>query len=241
MTVNVESKNQKSELFSISLLAELREIADPEKAKMQEAYMKNKMSFLGVAAADVKQVSTKLCKSYSPENNNEYRHLIYYVFNNAQYREEWYAVLRYCIRFNKFITIENIDLYMDMILKSQWWDIVDGIATNLMGPALLDHANIESLLMDWVKHHNMWVRRTSLLTQLKYKNCTDFNLLARIISLTMDEKEFFIRKAIGWALRQYSYTNPDAVLGLIKSSTYRLSNLSKRESLKGLKRMGITI
>lgn len=241
MTTITERNHQKAELFSHSLLTELRVIADPEKAKLQEAYMKNKMSFLGVSAGDVKQISTKLFKSFKPEDNIEYRHLIIHIFSNAQYREEWYAVLRYCTRFKKYITVENIDIYMDLILKSQWWDIVDGIATNLMGPALLDNAKKESLLMSWVKHPNMWVRRTSLLTQLKYKNHTDFKLLARLISFTMDEKEFFIRKAIGWALRQYSYTNPEAVLGLIGSSTYRLSHLSKRESLKGLKRMGITI
>ena len=170
-----------------------------------------------------------------------YRNLMYFFFYKGKFREEWYAAIYFGIRYKKYIQFNNLDLYLDIIRLSNWWDIVDSTATNLIVPGLQDHDQLENYLTEWIHDKNLWIRRTALLNQLKYRNHTNLQLLSELICTVMDEKEFFIQKAIGWVLRQYSYTNPDAVFTLIHSSEYRFSNLAKREAIKGLNRMGFNL
>ena len=98
---------------------------------------------------------------------------------------------------------------------------------------------MHTYLNNWIVDENMWVRRTAILTQLNYKTETDFDLLSTLITKTWHEKEFFIRKAIGWALRQYSYISSESVIDFINNNQNNLSTLSKSEGLKALKRKGI--
>ncbi len=156
----------------------------------------------------------------------------------SQYREEWYCAVDFAVKYKKYIVFKNLDLYLYLIMQSQWWDVVDGVAVWLVGVALKGHPGLSRSLKTWIRDQNLWIRRTALLTQLQYKRDTDFELLSELILQVADEKEFFIRKAVGWTLRQYSYTDAEAVVQFVTDHSDQLSRLSVTEALKALKRRG---
>lgn len=223
------------------LLSELRtafsKYADPQRARGQQAYMKSTMPYWGVMVPEVRKICNQIFKNHVPQSNQEYRETVVHLFESAQRREEWYAGMNYAKKFKKFITEENLDLYLEIIRLTQWWDIVDDFAVHLVGETLKESDNIAAYLRQWITDENMWVRRTALLAQLKYKEKTDAALLAELILAVVHEKEFFIRKAIGWVLREYSYTDPEWVKNFIKKHEDKLSGLSIREGLKAIKRL----
>ena len=129
--------------------------------------------------------------------------------------------------------MEIINLYVFMITNKSWWDTVDFIASNLVGTYLKRFpGQTETLTTQWMKSENIWLQRTCLLFQLKYKSETNTELLHQFINQLSASNEFFIRKAIGWILREYSKTNPDFVVDYVEK--YPLSGLSQREALKWL-------
>lgn len=133
----------------------------------------------------------------------------------------------------KRIDEEIIDLYIYMIVNKSWWDTVDYIAANLVGSYLNQFPDrIIELSSEWMDSNNMWLQRTSLLFQLKYKSASDTELMHNYISKLAVSKEFFLRKAIGWVLREYSKTNAEFVIDYVKK--YPMSGLSQREALKWL-------
>ena len=199
--------------------------------------MKSQMPYYGVSSPDRKLICRTIFKEFPPENNAEYRSCLMHIFNQSRFREEWYCSMDYGMRFRKYILAENVDLYLTLVRKTQWWDTVDGIAAGLIGPALLNNSELPGILKEWILDEDMWVRRTALLTQLKYKADTNFELLKELILQVTHEKDFFIRKAIGWVLRQYSYTDSDQVLAFISQYETRLSPLSIKEGKKGIQRI----
>lgn len=205
---------------------------DKYRACRQQRYMKSSMPYYGVAAPQVKVIVKSYLKEYSPENNQEYRDTLIFIFKNAQYREFWYVGIIYADSFKKFITQENLDVYLEIVRLTRWWDIVDPFAANLIGKALIGSKNVDMISRSFIRDEDIWVKRTGLLLQLKYKEKTDFDLLKELVLHTVHEKNFFIRKAIGWALRQYSYTSPACVKSFIESNRDKLSPLSVREGLK---------
>jgi 3-methyladenine DNA glycosylase AlkD len=178
------------------------------------------------------QLAKPLIKTYAPSHNDQYRATLLYLFNNAQKREQWYAALLYARSFKKYITAENVDLYIELVRIGQWWDIIDEVAPHLIGKALHNHAVLEQHLTQWIIDDNFWVRRVALLTQLQYKTALNFELLQQLILTVAHEKEFFIRKAIGWVLREYSKTDAQAVVNFVHKHAATLSPLSKREALR---------
>jgi 3-methyladenine DNA glycosylase AlkD len=215
---------------------ELAQRANAERAQKQEAYMKSRMLFWGVPMPEVVKTGTFLMKDNKPIDRDDYRATVDYFFRHAQRREEWYLGMLYAKKFKNFITQDNMDLYIDLVLLTQWWDIVDEIAVKLVGQALKGSQELAAILKIMISDENMWVRRAALLAQLKYKEQTNPELLAYLIMSVAHEKEFFIRKAIGWVLREYSYTNPEWVVSFITHHEQNLSGLSVREGLKGLQR-----
>ncbi len=213
--------------------------AKPDYALRQQSYMKSDMPYWGVNSPLRKTIEAKVFKKFPPANNAMYRCFISALFNSAEHREEWYCAVDYAVKYKKFISNDNIDLYLYLVQRAQWWDIVDGVAMWLIGRALKGAVKLSPYLKEWIGSDNLWVRRTALLTQLQYKKDTDFDLLRELIHEVTHEKEFFIRKAIGWVLRQYSYSNPEAVLQYVSKHETELSKLSVTEALKGLKRKGI--
>ncbi len=209
-----------------------KEVGDPVTAKEQQRYMKSAMPYWSLKTSELQKICREAFKENDPENNKDYLNTLLIFFESATHREEWYAGVRYARRFDHFIGEKDVPIYLEIVRITQWWDVVDSVAQNLIGKALLGSDNLHSSLKKWIQDNNLWIRRTALLAQLKYKDQTDFNLLKDLVKSTWYEKEFFIRKAIGWALRQYSYTNPQAVQKFIMENENNLSPLSVQEGMK---------
>jgi 3-methyladenine DNA glycosylase AlkD len=148
-------------------------------------------------------------------------------------RECQYAATDLLLMYKGLWTQETIDLFKMCITQRSWWDTVDDIATNCVGALCLRFPDLIHRVLDlWIKDTNMWLRRSALLFQLKYKQNTGAQRLFKYCAETMHEKEFFIRKAIGWVLREYSKTCPEAVAQFVSDHSSELSSLSKREACK---------
>ena len=140
-------------------------------------------------------------------------------------------------KFSKKLYEDFIGLFEHLIVTKSWWDSMDGIASWCVGEHFKRFPKlIKPFTEKWMKSKNMWLQRTVILFQLGYKDKTDVNLLFKNIQKLMDSKEFFIRKAIGWALREYSKTDAQAVMNFVENN--EIASLSKREALKWLKNQG---
>ncbi len=127
-----------------------------------------------------------------------------------------------------------------MVVTGAWWDFVDTLATNHFGLLLANHPKtLKPRLERWATDEDLWKRRTAVIAQLKFKTATDAALLFYAIDASTSSREFFLRKAIGWALREYSKTEPQVVIDYVTANADTLSGLSKREGLKVLLKQGV--
>ncbi|HUP44807.1 MAG TPA: DNA alkylation repair protein, partial [Thermoanaerobaculia bacterium] len=133
-------------------------------------------------------------------------------------------------------TLDALPMYEEMIVSGAWWDTVDVVAIHRVGACLLrdEPAKMKKTLRRWSKGDDLWKRRTSIIAQNTFKKETDLDLLYDCIAPSLASKEFFLRKAIGWALRQYAWTNPREVQRYVREHAAELSPLSKREALKNI-------
>jgi 3-methyladenine DNA glycosylase AlkD len=216
------------------LAAELAKIADAERACAMAAYMKTDMPFYGVPNPECKKVYRELRRRYPIESRAEYVAAIEALWGQP-HREEKYCAIRVAVDHPQYITIGSVPLYRRMVIEGAWWDFVDDIAIRLVGKVLLDdRERMHPKLDRWVDDPNMWIRRTAILSQIKHKGRTDQDQLFGYCLKRTHEKEFFIRKAIGWALREYAKTEPDAVREFALTHRDQLSGLSFREATKHL-------
>lgn len=198
------------------------------------AYMKTDMPFYGVSSPLRKPILRELCARFEPGSESEYRSRTNALWM-LDHREEKYLALGYADRFKRFKTVAQTDLYEKLIREGAWWDFVDDIASHLVGDVVLtNRVAMRPTLERWIEDDDLWVRRTAILCQLGHKNETDAAMLFDFCLRRAHEREFFIRKAIGWALRQYAHTNPDAIRGFVDDHRDRLSGLSIREATKHL-------
>lgn len=220
------------------LQKELKAQADAKKAVEMAAYMKTEMPFYGVQKPERVQIYKMLKKQFPPGSAREYAKNVRRMWA-LPHREEKYAALEYACMFPQFITVDSIELYSSLIREGAWWDFVDVVAINLVGQVLLlDRSNLKETIDSWSDDDDMWIRRTSLICHNHHKAKTDRKQLFDTCLKLSGEKEFFIRKAIGWALREYSYANPDAVRSFVTRHKGKLSPLSFREATKQLVRSG---
>ncbi|KAB7707271.1 DNA alkylation repair protein [Bacillus aerolatus] len=216
-----------------SLVTMLEEHRNPENAIAMEKYMKGLFPFIGIRAPERKQISAKWLKSVGLIPNESLRPFITELWEVPE-REYQYIALDYLVKKKQHLAATDIDLLEYLIVTKSWWDTVDTIASHLVGELFLKYPHfITERGGEWLQSENVWLKRTMILFQLKYKGQTDEQLLFSIIERTAHIKEFFIQKAIGWSLREYSKTNPDAVVHFIES--HNLSNLAVREGLKRIR------
>ena len=204
--------------------------ADKTTAAGQKAYMKNNFEFFGIKTP-VRRLLVKpfLEKAYLPAKS-DMKKTVPELWVLPQ-REFHYFGQELAAKFKKQADEKDIELFEMMVLNNSWWDTVDFIAVHLMGNYFKQHPQkIESYVNKWLAGDNMWLQRCALLFQLKYKHATDTVLLASVIKKLSGSKEFFIKKAIGWVLREYSRTNPEWVKKFVHNNT--ISNLSKKEALR---------
>ena len=126
-------------------------------------------------------------------------------------------------------------VYEELIVSGAWWDYVDDIASHRVGPILRDYpAPMRRKMLSWSRSADMWKRRTAIICQLGFKEQTDLGLLYACIEPSLSSREFFLRKAIGWALRQHAWTDPSEISRYVRRNGARLSPLSIREALKNV-------
>lgn len=222
--------------------------ADPERARAQQAYMKSAMAYHGIPTPDMRAICRQVFRDHPLDDAATWRDTVLELWRKARYREERYAALELLgfKAYRGYLTPAMVDTLEEFIITGAWWDYVDGIAANLVGRLLAAYPDqITPVLRRWSTSEDLWLRRSAILAQLK--GPTDPGLLFELIEPSLDDgqsrsrlpKEFFLRKAIGWALREYSKTNPDDVTGFVAANRERLSGLSKREGLRVLVEQGV--
>lgn len=227
--------------LNLDLIAAVRSglaaVADPIKAPQMQAYMKSAMPYHGVPAPKVKLVCRDAFAAHPLSDVQEWDSTVRALFDQAQFREERYVAVALS-GYKDYAAYQNpdrLDLYRHLIVTGAWWDTVDAVAADRVGPLLRGFPEvIRPEVLSWAGSAELWLRRTSIIAQLTFKEQTDLELLRDAIELNTLDKDFFIRKAIGWALRQYARTDPDWVRGFVRDHDNTLSGLSAREALKHL-------
>ncbi len=216
-------------------LIEIQEIyskhADKEIAKGAKAYLLNQFEFYGIKTPLRRQLCKAFYASHPISNHKELILLVKSCFEAPQ-RELHYFAIELLGYHKKLWCKQTIPLIEWMITNKSWWDSVDSTNSFVISKYFLQFPEaIEATTSKWNRSNNIWLQRMSILFQLLYKEKTNTVLLSQYIEHTQLEEDFFIRKAIGWALRAYAYTDPKWVRDFVKTHP-QLSNLSKREALK---------
>ena len=212
------------------ILQGLKEVANPEDAIHMKAYMKDQFEFLGVKTPVRRQVS----KIFFKKNSSlaiDWK-FIHQAWDNP-YREMQYAVLDYLQLKQKALKPSDLLKIKKLAQTKPWWDTIDFLCRSV-GFICLHYPETKKFVLEWSRDEDFWLRRLAIEHQLLQKEETDVQLLEQILVNNLDQTEFFINKAIGWALRDYSKTNPDWVLEFIEKYKYRLSKLSIKEGSKYL-------
>jgi 3-methyladenine DNA glycosylase AlkD len=215
----------------------LKAAGDPERAAAMQAYMKSAMPYHGVTNATRVEVCKAVFADVQFATAAEWEAQVLEMWRGARFREERYAALHLAgdKRARAFQIPAAVKMYEEMIVTGAWWDYVDGIASHRMGAILREYPGpMRRKMLAWSKSADMWKRRTSILCQLGFKEETDLELLYACIETSLESKEFFLRKAIGWALRQYAWTDAEEIREYVRRNRERLSGLSCREALKNI-------
>lgn len=211
--------------------------ADAETAAQMKKYMKDRSGFFGIKSPLRRELYREHIKQFGLIPADKREEIVKWCWNEPQ-REWQYLAMEFLGKRAKKVDEDIISLYEFMIINKSWWDTIDYIASNLVGVYLQKFPDrIPDLTNNWIATNNMWLQRTCLLFQLKYRSKTNTILLEDFIAELYQSKEFFIRKAIGWALREYSKTDPIYVQQFVKR--YKLSGLSEREALKWMTNKGV--
>lgn len=220
-----------------ALRAALAARADPAKAEPMRAYMKSALPYLGVQSPRQAAAYRDVSPRYPLSSYPEWRATIETLWRQAHYREERYAAIALAgdRRYHVYQTPESLSLYEELIVTGAWWDLVDGVASHLVGELLRRYGDeLRPTMLDWSRDPNLWKRRTAILCQVGAKTATVEALLYGCILPNLADHDFFIRKAIGWALREYAKTSPESVRAFVEQHEAQLSPLSRREALKHL-------
>jgi 3-methyladenine DNA glycosylase AlkD len=185
--------------------ARFRELADPAKAAPMAAYMRTSQPFYGVQRAGLDALAREVLTQFPCIDRATYEQNTLALWK-LPHREERYLAIRWA-RQKKWIGPESLPLYEQIIREGAWWDFVDEIASHLVGGALgKARSQVKPVLDRWIEDPDMWIRRAAVLAQLRLGSGTDPQQLFRYILRLAPESEFFLRKAVGWALREYSKT-----------------------------------
>lgn len=223
------------------LLAKIRRSfareGDPERGKAMQAYMKSAMPFHGVPAPRMRAICKELFAAHEVKDAATWRSDVLALWHGARFREERYAAIELTSdrRARPFHTMDALSMFEEMIVDGAWWDLVDTLATHHLSAILAsDPKPMRRTMLRWSRDADMWKRRSAILCQLPFKEKTDLALLYACIEPSLASREFFLRKAIGWALRSYAWTDPGEVARWVEANRERLSPLSVREALKNV-------
>jgi 3-methyladenine DNA glycosylase AlkD len=216
---------------------ELADAGDAERAVQQQRYMKSPLPFHGASMPTVRRIVRSALRAHPVSDQ---RHLITTVlslWDEAAHREEWYAALAvlHAPRHRAWRDVTLLPLYDHLVVTGHWWDVVDDLATHSLRELLgLEPEHVGGLMREWAADDDLWRRRAALVCQVGAKDDTDVALLEDVVTLTLDDADFFVRKGIGWALRSYAHTDPEWVRAFVDAHRDRMSPLSVREATKHL-------
>ena len=214
--------------------AGLVRVADPAKAEDMRRYMKSELPFRGVAKPERAKLAKELFAAHPLPNAETWVATVFELWREAGYREERYLALDLLGAYPRWRTTRLLPLYDELVVTGAWWDFVDEIASRHIGPLLRSEPEVVTPLMrTWARDDDRWRRRTSVICQLGSKAATDTDLLTECVEANLTDPDFFLRKGIGWALRQHAKIDPAWVLTFVNTHP-TLSPLSRREALKHL-------
>jgi 3-methyladenine DNA glycosylase AlkD len=224
-------------MLLLNLRKALKQAGDPARAPAMQAYMKSAMPYHGVRTPLLRTVCKATFANVEFATAAQWQAQVLEIWRGARFREERYAALYLAgdKRWRPFQTPTAMKMYEEMIVTGAWWDYVDDIASHRVGPILRDYpAPMRRKMVAWSKSANLWKRRTSILCQLSFKAETDLELLYACFEPSLGSQEFFLQKAIGWALRQYAWTDGAEIQKYVRRNRTCLSALSCREALKNI-------
>jgi 3-methyladenine DNA glycosylase AlkD len=221
----------------VAVRTALAAASDPERAPAMQAYMKSAMPFLGVAKPVRTAALRPVWAAHPPTDRGSWEAGVRLLYDEASYREERYAALALLtVRAARpWHDVALVPLVEHLVVTGAWWDLVDEVAGRTVAPLhRRDPAGMAPVIRGWSVHDDLWLRRTAVLSQLGSRLGTDRDLLAEVVDANAGSREFFLRKAIGWALRDLAHHDPEWVRAFLDSRGDRLSPLSRREAAKHL-------
>jgi 3-methyladenine DNA glycosylase AlkD len=226
-----------------AVTARLAAEADPARAVDQQRYMKSELPYLGITLPRTVAIARQVTQEHPLGAYEEWRDTVLALFREAAHRELWYTAEELAERpeYHAYARrLESLEVYEAIIVEGAWWDIVDGVSAHLLGGLFeTDAAWMSARMREWSTDAHLWKRRASIISQLRRGAATDLVLLYDCVEPNLGDTDFFIRKAIGWALREVSKTHPDEVIRYVQEHRDVLSGLSKREALKRLLKAGV--
>ena len=216
----------------LDLIIDFEENRNELLAESMSKYMQDKFKFLGIRGA----TRTEIYKKYFPDARKTKTVDWDFVEScwNKEEREFQYAVVYYLKAMQKFLKKGDISKLKYLVVTKSWWDTVD-LLSKIIGDVVNRNKELKTLMLEWSKkENNIWLRRVAILHQLSFKENVDKLLLETILEDNLSDGEFFINKAIGWALRDYSKVNPEWVRKFIEKNRSEMANLSLREAMKYL-------
>lgn len=215
------------------IISLLEDNADPTQALSMSKYMRDQFQFYGIKSPLRRALVKKIKAVVKPKPSIEYQEFIQLLWDDP-HRECQYIATDLMGTINKKMDVDWIDFLEQITLAKSWWDTVDFLAPNLLGNIFSRNVGLGHLYTDrWIESDNFWLQRSAMIYQLRYKDKVDFERLARYILRKKNSKEFFVQKAAGWALRQYSKFNPVAVSAFLRDNQ-DLAKLTIKEGSKYL-------
>jgi len=203
--------------------------ADSGKAAGMKAYMKNQFEFLGISTPNRRSLSKNFLKSALKNTKPNWK-FIFECWDKTE-REFQYLAIDYLHALKDNLTPDDMPKIKKLASSKSWWDTIDSL-DKLAGHIAFKYPKVNQTILDWSLGENFWLRRIAIDQQLLRKDKTNTELLSEIIENNLGQKEFFINKAIGWSLREYSKTDPGWVMAFVKKHRSRLAPLSIREASK---------
>jgi 3-methyladenine DNA glycosylase AlkD len=223
----------------IAIRGGLAAAADPVRAPRMQAYMKSAMPYRGVTSPNNKPIFKMAIEDHPLPDAAAWAAAVRRLFHEASYREEWYGAVALLTHrlYRDHLTMDALPLCEELIVAAAWWDVVDEVATGPLRGLLVGNPRaMGSAMRKWSVSPNLWKRRSSIICQVGRRRSIDLRLLYDCIEPNLGDRDFFIRKAIGWALRDYAWVDPEEVVRYVAANEDRLSGLSRREARKNVNR-----
>ena len=213
------------------LYEEMIQHKNEEQAQKMSKYMLNKFEYIGIKTPERREIFKNFFKEYKNKEKIDWE-FVNKCWEN-KYREFQYVAADYLKNMKDKLTIDDIPKLKRLILKKSWWDTIDNLDMTIGALALKD-SNVNKILLEWSLDENIWLRRIAIDHQLLRKEKTNTELLEKILKNNLGQNEFFINKAIGWALRDYSKISPEWVKNFIEKNKENMAKLSIKEASKYL-------